>query len=247
MNISVLMPAPDEGGHTPSPSRHWIVALFVVVALVALGCGSRDDPQDTEPGLSAHQYQELERLYRVQVRAEAMPNRPAIRAIRRACAAVDRDDALLAASVAGCERMAALALSPADIACDAPSGCARLLRGTAKKIDEVLEITQEGQHTLKKLLGSDGCTEALATPPDMRRALTELTQAFRNMAVGIDTGDDALATKTAHNLSDIQRQLKDMPSARHFLDRFRQRCATAHLPPTLTARLHDRRNGTSRN
>lgn len=199
-----------------------------MLALAQAGCGDSESPESGVQ-LSKGQFQQIERLYRVQLATEQMEDagesRRALKKIARACAAVDDSDPLLAAVVNGCGEMTRFGVSLADSECDSASACEKTLSAAAAKTEELIDTMRQNERTIDDLLGDSRCSQALDTPQEIFAAFETLRRAFREMAAAMESGDDALMSEATATLAQGEKDLDSAPSATALLDRFREACA----------------------
>jgi hypothetical protein len=228
--MDMHVPAQTRWRGFSEPSRRWpLLLVLIVLGLAQTGCGSETESQEPRQGLSNTQFRELERLYVVQVEAEKLEDKgrdgQALRKTAKACAAVDDSDPLLAVAVNGCREIVRLTLSMDTSKCDTRSDCVQQLRSTATKTDDIVDTLRQNERTLDGLLGEGDCREALATPREFLAIFDTLSRALREMATGIESGDDALLNDAARSLDQAEKDLEDAPSAAVILERFREECA----------------------
>jgi hypothetical protein len=208
--------------------------VVALICLFAVGCGS-DDPGDQSSGtsLTAHQYAELERLYRAQVPLDRLVGssdpddmRRLLTGTKRSCQQVDKSDPLLAAVVHGCEELATNMAALGNLDCATPKECNELMASLTTTMQSMLDALRRSQPIIERDVSDEACRDALVIPEE-REVLEEVVDALQRF-------DDAMRSDDIDELeaagADVDETLKgfdDTPSAKEQLRDFRAACRSA--------------------
>jgi hypothetical protein len=227
----------------------FITGVAVAGLLAVAGCGGDSDSSSTEASggserasdrpadpdvetrarqpLSRHQFEEIERLYRAQLAAEARHQGDIAKtsaATKRACRRVNREDRLLAAIVKTCDEMLDFFAELSQQNCASPKECAPVQRRAVAMLDRVLESLDEADAVIDQTVAGAACRRALTTPK-IERLVKEMRDSVSEVATAMESGDERAIGAASQRFIAALSDYPSAAAARPVFKRFRQACA----------------------